>query len=80
MTITNSVTLEQAVADIKSLRASLKHAIAIIEKHVPVDALGIDTAGDLLESHLNWSWPVLDEHLHYMNKDMQATEHYEADQ
>ena len=45
----------------KELLESLQHAVAIIDKHVPQDALGFN--GDDARP----DWPILDEYMHYMN-------------
>lgn len=49
---------------LETTASALSHATDLIEKHVPIDALGTDSSGDLSEAHLTWSWPVLDEHIH----------------
>ncbi len=53
----------------EALVKALENAVKIIHEHVPVDALGIDGEGDFEEpgGHLTRCWPVLDEHLHYMD-------------
>lgn len=53
---------------IAELLRELKNAKAIIEEYVPREAMGIDATGDLQEGHLTQSWPVLDEHLHYIDR------------
>ena len=52
-----------------ALVKALEDAVKIIHEHVPVDALGIDGEGDFSEpsGHLTRCWPILDEHLHYMD-------------
>lgn len=75
-----------AAAEIERLRAqrdalvkaaehastSLQHAIAIIEKHVPRDALGTNGHGDPAVPGGFESWPLLDEYLHYMRESVSA--------
>lgn len=56
------------IAAAPDLLEALEQAVKIIKEHVPIDALGIDSSGDLQEAHLTFSWPILEEHLHYMGK------------
>lgn len=56
--------LEGAGSD---LLESLQHATAIIRKHVPDDALGMNSAGGG-DGWNDQSWPLLDEYLHYMDE------------
>lgn len=50
----------------EALLVSLKHAVEIIEKHVPRDALGINARGDPGVPGGYEEWPLLDEYLHHM--------------
>ena len=49
----------------RALVEALQSAIAIIRKYVPVDALGFNSDGGG-DGWNDRSWPILDEHLHYM--------------
>jgi hypothetical protein len=53
------------IAASPDLYTGLKHAVAIIRQFVPEDALGFNSAGD---GHAMQSWPLLAEHLHYMDQ------------
>lgn len=57
--------LAAAQKRIGELKESLEHAISIIEKHVPRDALGTNSQG-AGDGWNDQSWPILDEYLHYM--------------
>ena len=48
------------------LLESLKHAVAIIRKYVPEDALGTNSQGGG-DGFNDQSWPLLDEYLHHMD-------------
>lgn len=50
----------------RDLYVSLKHAVEIIEKHVPRDALGTNAQGDPSVPNGYEEWPLLDEYLHHM--------------
>lgn len=54
------------IAAAPDLYVSLKHAVEIIEKHVPRDALGTNAQGDPSVPHGYEEWPLLDEYLHHM--------------
>ena len=58
-------------AETERLRGALGHAIAIIEKHVEKDALGM--GGDP-ETGM---WPLLDEYLHHMRAAIKEPNHDE---
>lgn len=51
----------------RELGEALKDATAIIRKFVPSDALGINSEGGG-DGWNDRSWPILDEHLHYMDE------------
>jgi hypothetical protein len=54
------------IAAAPDLLVSLQHAVEIIEKYVPVDALGMNYEGDpQVAVH---SWPLREEYLHYMRE------------
>lgn len=65
----NARLIVRAVNAHEALVEALDHAVNIIREHVPEDALGIDGEGNFEEpgGHLTRCWPVLDEHLHYMD-------------
>ena len=54
------------IAAAPDLLENLRHAVAIIRKYVPADALGMNSqgGGDGWNDH---SWPILDEYLHGMD-------------
>lgn len=54
------------IAAAPDLLESLQHAVQIIRKYVPADALGINSQGGG-DGYNDQSWPVLDEYLHYMD-------------
>jgi hypothetical protein len=56
----------QLMAASPDLLEALKHAVAIIRKYVPADALGMNSQGGG-DGWNDQSWPVLDEYLHYMD-------------
>lgn len=63
--IATEMTEEDAMllAAAPDLYEGLKHAIAIIDKYVPVEALGMNGFGDGVHEQ---SWPLLDEYTHHM--------------
>ena len=65
----NAALIVRAVNAHEDLVKALDHAVNIIREHVLQDALGIDGEGNFEEpgGHLTRCWPVLDEHLHYMD-------------
>lgn len=68
---TKTINMRRANANLMSaapdLFEALIQAVKIIREHVPTEALGSDMSGDLSEPHLTYSWPILEEHLHYMD-------------
>ena len=71
--------LEAAEADVDQLRVSLEHAVEIIEKHVPIDALG-EGGGICPEPGMpDQTWPLLEEYLHNMRRALAETKTIEGD-
>ena len=66
--------LRAVVEAAPALAEALKHAVAIIRQYVPADALGTNSQGGG-DGWNDQSWPILDEHLHYMD---QALTNYAA--
>ena len=64
---------EEALANARLIAAApdlleaLEDAVRLIVEHVPDDALGYDSSGDIEEAHLTFSWSGKDEALHYLN-------------
>lgn len=54
------------IAAAPDLLISLQHAVNIIERHVPRDALGMNAQGDPDVPGGVQQWPLLDEYLHSM--------------
>lgn len=65
--------LEAAEANVDQLRINLEHAVKIIEKHVPIDALG-EGGGICPEPGMpDQTRPLLEEYLHYMREALSKT-------
>lgn len=59
--------LAAAEKDESELVEALRHAVAIIKKYVPIDALGRNSEGGG-DGWNDRSWPILEEYLHYMDE------------
>lgn len=60
-------TIRELLQERDRLREALTIAVAIIRKYVPSDALGTNSDGGG-DGWNDRSWPILDEHLHYMDE------------